>query len=170
MQQKDPLRNWDTLIAYFAREHLRAMTDIQWVIPNSYAVAYEIEGWNFLQQHGHEIRSWNSVPYYGMNRMISNLNALEATRGGTLHYICLGHFHGHAELPHASGEMFVNGSLIGGTEFSINALGKSDSPRQLLLGVHPETGVSHRWPILGGVGTEGDGYVLPREQPDAVAA
>ncbi len=162
VQQKDPLRSWDTMVYLFAREHLRNVKGLTWVIPNSYAVSYVIEGWNFLQQHGHDIKSWNSIPYYGMNRAVSNLNALEASRGGTMHYFCFGHFHGDASLPHASGKVLVNGSLIGGTEFSVNALGKSDPPSQLLMGVHQDHGATHRWDVKAGPGESGEGYELPR--------
>ncbi len=59
----------------------------------------------------------------------------------------IGHFHTATSMPSATGEVFVNGSLIGGTEYSVNALGKSDRPTQWLLGVHEEHGVTHRWPV-----------------------
>ena len=53
------------------------------------------------------------------------------------------------QVPAAGGETFVNGSLIGGNEFSIGALGKCDKPSQWLFTVHPEHGVASRWPIYG---------------------
>ena len=35
-----------------------------------------------------------------------------------------------------------------GTEFSVNSLGKSDKPKQWLLGVHQEHGITHRWQVV----------------------
>lgn len=147
MQQKDPTRNWDTLIYLFARTALRDIANVRFHIPDSYSVLYELEGFRFYQGHGHDIKSWNSIPFYGINRMASNLNALLASKDSAVHYWLFSHFHNKASMGAAGGEYFINGSLIGGTEFSVNGLGRSDDPCQLMLGVHPRHGVTHRWPI-----------------------
>lgn len=160
MQQKDPTRSWDTLTYLFAREHLRALSHVRWYIPDSYSVAFEVEGWRFLQTHGHDVKSWNSIPFYGINRMMANLNALEASRGTPFQYALLGHFHNRSSMEAASAEYFVNGSLIGGTEFSVQGMGRSDQPCQWMLGVHPEHGVTHRWPILGATDDQAEGYAV----------
>jgi len=117
-----------------------------------------VEGWRFLQTHGHDVKSWNSIPWYGLNRLVTNINALEASRGTPIHHYLFGHFHTEASLPHAAGESFINGSLIGGNEFSINAMGKAGQPTQWLLGVHKTHGVTHRWPIRPLESDGVDGY------------
>lgn len=144
VQQKDPTRNWDCLIYLLAREHLRLHNRLTWVIPNSYSAAWDVYGWRFLQTHGHDVKSWNSIPWYGLNRLVGNINALESGRGSPVAYWLFAHFHNASSLPHATGESFVNGSLIGGTEFTLNALGKSDRPSQWLLFVHRELGLTTR--------------------------
>lgn len=154
VQQKEPTRSWDTMVYLIAKTALEDVKNITWTIPNSYSVAWEVYGWRFLQTHGHDVKSWNSIPFYGINRMVSNINALEAGRGSPIHYWLLGHFHTMSSMPHATGEMFVNGSIIGGNEFALNGLGKVDRPQQLLLAVHPEQGISGQWrlyaaPALG---------------------
>lgn len=161
MQQKDPTRNWDTMVAMITRAQLANLRHVQWYIPDSYSVAYAVEGWNFCQTHGHDVKSWNSIPWYGLNRLVGNINALEASRSQTIHYWLFGHFHNPSSLGHASGESFINGSLIGGTEWTINALGKADKPCQWMLGVHRDHGVTFRFP-LSGLG-EGEGYEVPEE-------
>lgn len=160
MQQKDPLRSWDALIYLLAKEHLRDIKHLRFFIPDSYSVAFEVEGWRFLQTHGHDIKSWNSIPFYGINRMMANLNALEASRGTPFHAALLGHFHNLSSMEAASAEYFVNGSLIGGTEFSVQGMGRSDKPRQWMLGVHAEHGITHRWPILGTCTPDAPGYAV----------
>lgn len=150
VQQKEPTRSWDTLVYLFARENLRDLPNVSFYIPNSYAVAFDIYGWRWLQTHGHDVKSWNSIPWYGLNRLIGNMNALEAGRGLPVHYWAFGHFHNASSLPHASGESFVNGSLIGSNEFALNALGKVDRPTQWMLQMHPEHGVTGRWPLFAG--------------------
>ena len=152
VQQKDPTRSWDTIVALFAKTALSSNPKITFYIPHSYSVMFDIAGWRFLQQHGHDVKSWNSIPWYGINRLISNIGGIEAARGMAPHYYIFGHFHSMTSMPHANGEAFINGSIIGATEFSVNALGKADRPQQLLLMVHEEHGVTSRWPIYAGAG------------------
>jgi hypothetical protein len=153
VQQKEPTRSWDTLVYLFAQEMLRDVPNIKFWIPNSYSVAWDIYRHRFLQTHGHDVKSWNSIPWYGLNRLVGNINALEAGRGKPVHYWLFAHFHNPSSLPHATGESFVNGSLIGANEFALNALGKADRPTQWMLMVHPEHGVTSRWPLYatGGI-------------------
>jgi hypothetical protein len=147
MEQKAPLRNWDALVYHFAKVALRDVPHVTVEIPNAYAVGYEIDGHSFLQQHGHDIKSWAGIPFYGIQRYTSRVVALEASRDRRADYFLFGHFHTATSLPQPSGELFVNGSLIGATEYSVNALGAADRPAQWLVGVHPEHGVTHRWPV-----------------------
>jgi hypothetical protein len=147
MQSKDPTRNWDTLVGLIARTALENVPNVTVTIPNSYAVTYEVEGNVVLQSHGHDVKSWGGIPWYGINRIVTNYNALEASRGGRISAYLFGHFHSATNLTYPGGEAFVNGSLIGGTEWTVNALGKADRPCQMMLGFHPDHGVTHRWPI-----------------------
>lgn len=160
MQQKDPLRNWDTLVYLFARSFLNGVANIEWDIPNSYSVLYDVQGWTFGQMHGHDIKGWAGIPFYGIERSTRNQNALEASRQKTIHYWLISHFHSQSALPQASGEVFVNGSLCGGTEYSVNGIGKSDRPNQLMFGVHPEHGVTHRWPLYADTEEDAPAYDL----------
>jgi len=147
MEQKSPLRNWDALVYFFAQCALRDVPNVTVTIPDAYAVGYEVQGWRVLQQHGHGIKSSLGIPWYGIERYVSRITALEARREQSPHVYLFGHFHTATNLPHSNGEMFVNGSLIGGTEYSVNELGKSDNPVQWLLGVHQDHGITHRWPV-----------------------
>ena len=155
MQQKDPLRNWDAMIYILAKEMLADCETIEFIIPDSYSVAYEVEGWRFIQTHGHSIKSWNQIPYYGINRQVTNLNALEADRGSPVNYWLFSHFHSASALPASAGKAIINGSLIGPNEFTINELGKADKPLQVMFGVHPEQGITHFWEIHATEAEEG---------------
>lgn len=147
MQSKDPTRNWDTVVGLFAKTALENIPNVAVEIPNSYAVTYDVEGHTVLQSHGHDVKSWGGIPWYGINRVISGYNALEASRGGRIAAYLFAHFHSQTNLTYPGGEAFVNGSLIGGTEWTVNALGRADRPCQMLLGFHADHGVTHRWPI-----------------------
>lgn len=146
MQQKDPTRNWDYMIYLIVVEMLRG-TDIEFWFPDSYGAQVDIRGFNFLLNHGHEIKSWGGIPWYGISRYIDRTNAVEAARGNKIDYHLLAHFHEYVSLPHAAGETFVNGSVIGGNEFSLNAIMKMSWPHQLMFGVHEKFGVTWRFPL-----------------------
>ena len=148
MEQKSPLRNWDAMVYLFAQACLRGVKSVELHIPDAYAVGYDIDGHAFLQQHGHDIKSWAGIPWYGIQRYTSRIVALEASRERQANYFLFGHFHTATSLPHPGGELFVNGSLIGATEYGVNALGVADRPAQWLVGVHPQHGVTHRWPVF----------------------
>ena len=154
VQQKDPLRSWDTAIYLFAKTALADCKNIEWHIPAAWNITYHIGPWQFYQGHGHNIKSWMHIPFYGIRRMASNLNAVYSVVGGPIHNWLFGHFHTLASLELAGGESFVNGSLIGPSEFAVNSLGEAGKPCQWMLLVHPEHGITGRWPILGNGGTD----------------
>lgn len=165
VQMKDPTRSWDTAIYLYAMTALRDVKNITFHIPDSYFSIYEIENHRFLQTHGHDIKSWNSIPYYGIDRFGRNVQALFNSRSERIDYFIISHFHSAGGVPAAGGETFVNGSIIGGNEFSIGALGKSDKPSQWLFTVHPEYGVASRWPILANGSRKVAPYDLPAWPP-----
>lgn len=144
---KEPSRNWDTMIALIARTALEDVANVRFEIPDSYSAVFDVEGHLFGMSHGHDVRGWMQTPIYGFNRMVSSLNSIRVSRGKPINYFLFGHFHNKVSVDYAGSEYFVNGSLIGGTEYSVNSLGRADQPCQWLLGVHKDHGVTHRWPI-----------------------
>jgi hypothetical protein len=158
VQQKEPLRSWDTLVYLYARAFLTGLTNIEWHIPNAYSALFDVQGWTFGQMHGHDIKGWAGIPFYGIQRSTRNQNALEAARRNTINYWIISHFHSQSSLPQAAGEVFVNGSLCGGTEYTVNGMGVADPPNQLMFGVHPEHGVTHRWPLYASTAPDAPAY------------
>ncbi len=153
-QHKDPTRTWDYQIYLMLNWMLADQENVQFWFPDAWAAQVEIRGWNFLLNHGDDIKSWGGIPWYGVERRTGKLLALEGSRGNVIHYQLLGHFHSSVSIPHPAGETFMNGSMIGGTEYSINELGVSDPPRQLMCMVHEDHGVTSRWPLRLDVDTD----------------
>ncbi len=154
VQQKDPLRSWDTMIYLYAKAILANCRHVEWHIPAAWNVTYNVGPWQIYQGHGHNIKSWMHIPFYGIRRMASNLNAVYCVKGGPIHYWLFGHFHTSSSLELAGGEAFVNGSLIGPSEFAVNTLGEAGHACQWMLQIHPEHGITGRWPILGDGGKD----------------
>jgi len=154
-QMKDPQRTWDWVIYQMVAWMLHDIPEINFWFPNAWAAQIEVRGWNFLLNHGDDIKSWGGIPWYGIQRRTDKTLALEGARGNIIHYQMLAHFHQSTNIPHPAGETFVNGSMIGGTEFSVDSLGASDPPKQLMLMVHERRGVTSRWPLRLDVPSKG---------------
>jgi len=100
----------------------------------------EIQGKTFLVFHGDEIKSWQGIPWYGIERAIARLRELFQAKGVMFDYAALGHMHNWAELERAVGQTMVNGSLVGGSEYSIGRLFSTSPPTQALYFMHSEHG------------------------------
>lgn len=142
---KDPTRSWDYLIYEVAKIALRDCPNVTVETPPAWAVMYDIEGKLFYQGHGHFVKSWNSIPFYGINRMTSRLGAVLAKHYRPVDYWLFGHFHVHGSIENAGGEYLINPPLIGPQEFGVHTFGEAVPPGQTLFGVHPEHGITHRW-------------------------
>lgn len=147
VQTKEPTRSWDYLIAVHAAALLRDCGNVQVEAPDAWAVMYELEGKLFYQGHGHFVKSWNSIPFYGINRMTSRLGAVLAKHFRPVDYWLFGHFHVQGSIENAGGEYLINPPLIGPQEFGVHTFGDAVPPGQMLFGVHPSHGLTHRWRI-----------------------
>jgi len=139
--------NWDYVFYQFLSVFLANNKDIKCSFPKSFFLVKEIEGWNFLALHGDSIKSWMRIPWYGIERAMWRLGDLLQSKKINIDYRILGHFHNTGELDRRPGEIIVNGSLMGGTEFSLMSLFVFDRPTQLFFGVHREKGATWRYPI-----------------------
>jgi hypothetical protein len=161
MSAKDPTRNWDTLIYMIARTALEDVPNVKFYIPDSYVLSFMIESKRFVQYHGHDIKSWNSIPHYGIARWTRGIQALRSQQLLPVDYFLISHFHSDSSMPASGGCTKLNGSLIGGTEYSVNTLGVADPPTQKLMFVSDPIGVNSEWPICGEV----PGVVYPHTYP-----
>lgn len=154
VQQKDPTRSWDWLIYQVARLSLRDVPWITWQLPEAYSAIFDLAGWGFYLNHGHEIKSTFSIPFYGIDRKVRNLRGVLERTGRSPDYYLFAHFHS----PGGIRNYVVNGSLQGPSEFGVEGLGVADPPSQWLFGVHPDHGLTHRWELHSGPGVEGPSY------------
>lgn len=142
--------NWDYLVAMHTATRLSGLMEqnrLKFIIPDSWSAGVDIYGWNFLLNHGDDIRSWNSIPHYGIERKTRRLNAIGAVKGIIPNYFLYGHFHTSAVSQHTNGEVIMNGSWAATDEYALESLGAYSEPYQWLFGVHPKYGISWRLPI-----------------------
>lgn len=165
---KMPHMNWDMIIPQIASSFFFNDKNVVWNIPKSFFFIDQIYGETFLGLHGHQVKGWASIPWYGINKTVGNLvtamdqqkmNELEreAKEKGQIsidltdlqslriNNVVMGHFHQEALFERVGGAVMASGCMKGPDEFSLGS-GFSPSPAsQLMFGVHRNEGVTHRW-------------------------
>ena len=152
MEWKRPTENGDWLVAEMVGDLCRTNERVSCVSPRSWTAGVTIRGWNHALNHGTTVAKggYGGISWYAIQRADGKLTALESAHGQHVHYRWLGHIHQRAEIPamDGEGELFIVGSLKGGDEYALYGLNSYSAPRQQLVGVHDETGVSWRYPLL----------------------
>ena len=141
---KSPWNNWDYLVAEIAKQHCAGLGNVDFLIPDSFSANVEVEGHGFCVSHGDDIRSWNGMPWYGIERKVRRWAALNAAVDRKINYYCFGHFHNPAIITNLNGEVVINGSWIATDPYGFNAITAFNEPSQLIHGVHRDYGISWR--------------------------
>lgn len=139
--------SWDYIVYKWMESELKNFKNITWQISKSWWQIDTIYGYNFLMFHGDDIKSWQGIPYYGIDRAAKNYHELLELLGLKYNYLEIGHFHVPSELSGVTTEKFVNGCWPGGSLYSMKGLVTANYPVQKLFAVHPTQGVTYRYPI-----------------------
>ena len=132
--------NYDYLLGHMVSLQLAGQDNVTFTNHRSFWSLTEVQGHHLLNLHGDNIRGWGGIPLYGVNRAVANLSALLSSQRRTFDVVNLGHFHQTALLERVDCDVVLNGSMIGGNEFSYGALFTGSKPRQVIYGMHPERG------------------------------
>jgi len=140
--------NWDFIFYQTLKQLLKEQDNIEFILEKAPFQIFEVSGSRFLMEHGDNVRTWMTLPWYGLEReRIRKKELVESVEGKSFDYLLVGHFHQCGQIDTPRGEMFLNGSFVGGSEFSIIKLGRSSLPTQLLLGINKRGLVSFRFPL-----------------------
>lgn len=140
--------NWDYLIGKTAQLYCRDISNITFMIPNSFSANVDIGGVGFHIFHGDDVRSQLGIPWYGLEKRRHRLMALDGVRQGVpIRYYCCGHFHRPGTTSEVNGEMLINGSWVASDAYSYNSFGGFTEPTQLIHGVNTKYGITWRLPV-----------------------
>lgn len=139
--------NWDRIVYEFIKISLKNYTQITWKIDDSWWQIDEVYGYKFYITHGDDIRCWQGIPYYGVDRSAQRETELLRLSDEWYDYFMIGHLHTPAMIPGVTTVKYINGCFPGGTIFSMKNMGVATKPQQWLLVVHPVWGVTHNCPI-----------------------
>ena len=137
-KRNSPNLNFDTIVYRFIEQRLALQRNIRIYCSDGPCMGYEEpEGWLHVIQHGDNIRSYLSIPYYGLDRAASRMSALLMTQ---VRYYHIGHHHSAGYIPNAACTRILNGSFVGTSRFSANEMQTGDVPVQWFMGYHPKYG------------------------------
>lgn len=153
--------SYDTLVSDFLEAHARDLPGVTFYTPASPDALFSVYGWRVLATHGDRIGSRGGQGFIGpaatAARGMKRITQDYSTRGVPLDLILIGHFHTPLQLE----EGFVNGSLIGFSEYSRDGRFRPPPARQLMVCIHPRRCVTQvRW-IEVGAPAEGALYEAP---------
>lgn len=97
--------------------------------------------WRALLMHGDGIRStMPGVPWGGVIRRVTTLEAQFVNARQPLDYIFMGHFHQENQLSGVHTQTWVNGSVKGADEYSLKQFGQGRPAAQQLMTFHEKRG------------------------------
>jgi hypothetical protein len=140
--------NWDYLVAQTAKMTCAPITNVEFLIPDSFSACIDIEGYNFYVTHGDDVRSWNSIPWYGIERKTRRLTSLSTIQKRNVNYYMFAHFHSPATQDAVGGEVLINGSWTATSPYAYESLSVANEPSQWIFGVHKDRGISWRLKML----------------------
>lgn len=135
--------------AYTKVESIIESGKIEFVCPESYSALIEIEGHIVHASHGDDVRSFNGIPFYGLERYSRRLMSLTASlpdKKPPSYFFC-GHFHTSSNLNIVNNtELVIGGAFTATDEYALS-MGLMNQPKQTLMGFHPKYGKTWSMPI-----------------------
>jgi predicted phosphodiesterase len=142
--------NFDFLVAQHVKTRLKNLIDckkLTMIIPDAWSTIINIEGYNFVLSHGDDIRSFGSLPLFGIERKTRRLTSVNAVHGLVPNYFIFGHYHTQTALANITGEILINSAWTATDEYALESLGAFNEPSQTLFGVHEKYGKTWSLPI-----------------------
>jgi len=141
-----PRSNWDYLVFEHAKMMCKDLKNVEFTIPNSFSVNVDINGCGFNVNHGDDVQSYNSLPWYGIERKTRRLVALNSSQGNHIDYFVFGHFHTSTMMANLNGETIINGAWLATDPYAYNKLSTYNTPKQWIHGVDKD-GISWRYGV-----------------------
>ena len=144
------LNNFNYIIGSMARQFLRDVENVQFNVYPALEVVVSVLNRNYLITHGHQIRAWMGIPFYGVQRLVGkessrrmtqmldelqkeSAEAIDKARRMGFHKFVMGHYHQFFESYYYS----ICPSVSGPDAYDIHN-GNFHPPGQSGWLVHPE--------------------------------
>ena len=171
MPTKNRHSNFDQFAYALIRELLRDVPSIKWDLDAQPYQIFEVNGFVFYAGHGDNLRGGDKnlgIPNHAIGRVVSTTTQLlNKYNRKSPNYYLYGHLHRNISLPHATGDVLINGGFVGVDGFGLSESFTPADPMQRLFFVHPRYGktasydIGLKWAEV----TEQPPYVLPHNFP-----
>jgi len=158
MPTKNRNSNFDMLLYLYVQALTRDLQRLTWELNMQPFATFSVQGFPFYAGHGDNLRGGDKalgIPAHSMGRMVSTTTQL-FTRAGkdTPAFYCVGHLHRPIEIPHAKGQILVNGAFPGIDGYSLGEYFNSSFPSQKFFLVHPKFGRAATYDLRLDLGDE----------------
>lgn len=136
--------NWGYVVAHIVKQYCSRMSNVDVRIHAKASQLVKIGAERYLTFHGHQIKGWAGIPYYGFERRV----ALEAVKrmnaeDSGFTKLCFGHFHIAGDTPN-----WVSGGSLSGTNAFDHSCGRHSPAHQtswMVHGKHGQFGFTRWW-------------------------
>ena len=129
--------SWNWLYLKILFDKLREQPVDQFAIEPGGALFFKTKGHEFQMIHGHQVRGWGGLPFYGLTRFDGRSIRLHSR---IYRYLLMGHHHQPAEIPNGAGETIMSGDWVGANNLS-GLLQSASRPQQKIIFVSEQWGV-----------------------------
>lgn len=102
------------------------------------ALFFYCQGHEFQLIHGHQIKGWGGIPFYGLQKFESKSIRMH---NRLYQYLLMGHIHQPAEISNGAAETIVSGDWVGANNLS-GLIVAASRPQQKVIFVSEKWGVS----------------------------
>lgn len=142
------LNSYGYLVAKLMEAYLSKHTNITFNIHAMHEKVISVSTMNYLIKHGHGIKAWMGIPWYGIERNVARestarqqliMTDINLAKEIGFHKIIHGHFHS----PFNS-QLYSCGGSVSGTDAYDHGCGRHSPPSQSAWMVHPKWGEFNR--------------------------
>jgi len=125
--------------------------NVKWFLDKQPFAVFEVQGHVFRASHGDHLKGGDKalgIPNHAIGREVSVTTQLfnKMGRRAPNYYLC-GHLHRGIQLPHATGEIIINGGFPGLDNYALAANFNPVDPMQRLMFIHPKFGRTAEYPL-----------------------
>lgn len=140
--------NWDFVLYRYLAAVLQNEPRVKWFIPKAWFAVYEVLGWRLYCTHGDTIKAWMGIPFYGIQRHDMRTTTLLQMVHLDYQYHITADKHVAATIPRVVGAQIMNGSTVGGSDFSMHQLGTASEPMQTIFGINEKHGKTWQYDLV----------------------
>jgi hypothetical protein len=168
MPTENRYSNFDQVLFAYVAALVRDNKRIDFKLDKQPFALFEVQGFQFYGGHGDHLRGGDKalgVPNHAVGRSVSSTVQMFATANRRPpNFYLFGHLHKPITLPHALGEIIINGGFPGIDNYALMSGFVPSFPSQKLFLIHPKFGRSACYDLRLDFGdAQEHGYILPSE-------